>query len=969
MKKSQVFQSVVVVAITLVLVFSMTAIGSVAESNDGYKIDMGTDGNESNKGLLSGGNDNDGGTDTNRDLQSNELTDAVQETNGVQREDAESISENGDVSNYTDEFGEVSGGASMQKNTETVRTEQLSEKTYESVNQAPVLNSDSDSEYFRNKGISKFTETGMVRSSDSELQDVTGVTNGRSGGSVDSITLADESSTVPVPQTPESNAQQTASGVEVTGGANGDEYAFKRASDGTVHVTTKDGKPTSLPAGTELNVQTTEMSSAGSREVTYTSPPESLNSKAKAQTEAIIESENAETNTEKSRAISDWLKENKEYRADSTYTSDDEISSFITEKNGGSAEEFAMAHTAMSREAGVPSRVATGYKKPSRESETTRAMDKHAWSETRTENGNWVTVDPTPSERDEELQQVRNGNPSDTTMGLDESVVEEVASTQPNAREVSSETSSGTQSSIGEQSGGENDAQQPVGEDSGSESSEDESPSRDTPEQVTASPPYDIAVSPDPIPGKRITITVTGSEGTPASGIGVVVNNKLVGIADSQGQVQITTPYTTRLEITTKQPDASEVTGRFAVPKQASDSAQRVFELPVDVNTSTGVVLPGEQATITAMISDTPIAGAGIAINGESVGTANANGELTTTLPNDVATGETVAVTVTRGGIRGEDTIQLAEPQLKADSGIAPLPFTEATFTSIKQKNGETKPVTGTEITVRDGNGDVVTSSTVNSDGVVNASIPVTSSITGSAGVSGVETTASITGIYYWIGGVGVVFGGVVIVAGRAVYMRRDVIIQGLGKIKQVIVSYNKVLRKIQTELRNIRERVVSLLVSIVEYGAEKKTRVIAHLRGVGVKTFIVEKIRALFAWLVKNTPVGGSENSDVQFTSNTSRGAEQRDGEHSKAAETIIREYWGRVVQFTIRRASQTSKTTVEIKNKAVNMGLPEKHTARIQRAFTDIEYGKKTGESRLPDASESAEELQNTSDINIKE
>lgn len=969
MKKSQLFQSVVIAAIVIVLIFSMTAIGSVAESNDGYKINMGGGENESNKGLLSGDNNNNKNQDKTHDLQNNELTDAVQETNGIQREDAESMGENGGVGEYTNEFGEVSGGASMQKNTETVRTEQLSEKTYESVNQAPVLKSSGDSEYFRNKGISKFTETGMVRSSDSDLKDVTGVNNGGNGGeSGASITLKDESSTVPIPQTSKSNTQQTATGVEVTGGANGDEYAFKRASDGTVHVTTKDGEPTSLPAGTELNVQTTEMSDTASTDVTYTSPPDSLNSKAREQTQAIIESENAETNTEKSRAISDWLKENKEYRADSTYESDEEISSFITEKNGGSAEEFAIAHTAMSREAGVPSRVATGYKKPSRESETTRAMDKHAWSETQTESGDWVTVDPTPSERDGELQRVRNGNPSNTTMGLDESVVEQVESTQPTAREVTTGNDTVTDSTVVETGDGSGESQSRRDE-PGEESPGDDSQSRETPKQVTASPPYDISVSPDPIPGKRITITVTGDEGTPASGIGVVMNGELVGVADSQGQVQITTPYTTRLEITTKQPDSTGLTGSFAVPQQTSDVAQRVFELPVDVNTTTGVVLPGEQATITAVISDTPVDGAHISINGESVGTANANGELTTTLPSDVSTGDMVDVTVTRGDIRGRDTIQLAEPQLKADGGVAPLPFTEATFTSIKTKNSESKPVTSTEITVHDGDGDVVVSSDVNNDGVVNASIPVTSSVTGSASISGVETTASITGIYYWIGGVGVVLSGVVIVAGRSLYRKRDVVLQYLGKVKEVVLSYNAVLQKIQQELRNIKERVVSLIVTAVEYGVNKKERVITQLRSIGVKAFIKQKIRALFAWLVKNTPVGGSENSDVQFTSQRSTGNEQERGGRSKTAETIIREYWGRVVRFTIRRASQTSKTTVEIKNKAVNMGLPEKHTTRIQRAFTDIEYGKKTGESRLNDASESAEQLQNTSEINIKD
>ncbi len=105
---------------------------------------------------------------------------------------------------------------------------------------------------------------------------------------------------------------------------------------------------------------------------------------------------------DKSQAIFDHLHDNYRYDLDIPVQTDDgdTVDWFLFEQKAGYCEQFASAMVVMSRLAGIPARLATGYSPGTYNPITgyyeVKGSDAHAWAELYFPNFGWVSFNPTP---------------------------------------------------------------------------------------------------------------------------------------------------------------------------------------------------------------------------------------------------------------------------------------------------------------------------------------------------------------------------------------------------------------------------------------------------------------------------------------------------------------------------------------------------------------------------------------------
>jgi hypothetical protein len=110
----------------------------------------------------------------------------------------------------------------------------------------------------------------------------------------------------------------------------------------------------------------------------------------------------ARTRTEAAQRIAEFLRKNYRYTLDIAPLKADEnpLEVFLFKQKKGHCEYFASAMAVMLRQAGIPSRVVTGFL--SEEWNTrghyfvVRMKDAHAWVEASVESDRWVSFDPSP---------------------------------------------------------------------------------------------------------------------------------------------------------------------------------------------------------------------------------------------------------------------------------------------------------------------------------------------------------------------------------------------------------------------------------------------------------------------------------------------------------------------------------------------------------------------------------------------
>lgn len=766
--------------------------------------------------------------------------------------------------------------------------------------------------------------------------------------------------------------------VSILGGADPSEYEFRRGEDGTIIVTDGRGNLSTLPEGTELRVTTVGTGSAQTPtdprtlDGRYTETPDDLPGVVGETASEVVASRNAETNREKADAVTSWLEENKEYRANATHdASEDAVGAFLTDMEGGHSDYFATTTVMMLREEGVPARVATGYvdESPSSDDDGVGAMDQHTWVEVYTEDEGWVTYDPTPTDTKREVQtDVQAGDQGATEYGVHEDVIG--AWGRGDHAVTGGET--------GQQAGVPN----------------DNKPYPDSGEMLE--PPYDISVNPEPTPGAEVTVRVT-KDGTPVHGAVVSFNGNSVGRTDPDGTVVAQVPYTDSLTITAAPPaDHSSTSynqvyfsgaagGAFAssmaTQEDNPENSSETYDLPTEISVeSDGLVVPGKTLTATFTIDGNPVPGVDVYVDGEFAGRTDSDGKTEIEMPEDVTGGETVTVRVNRDELQSETTVKIAEPSVEVDTGLIALPGTTAEISVVATDGTHEQEVTDQTVTVVDADGNPVASSKevhIGADGTATVTLPWSNAMEVTTSLYGTETTTTVSGLYYRLGAIVVVLVSLVGTGVVFVYQRGvpadavtsrfyGVLFAVAGWLHRFGAHLYAVIvqgyRKFRVGLRNVWRRLTRRdLRGAVRYVLETPIRAVK--RFVAFLRSIPERLAALFTASadgdgeVSNNPPGTAGNSSAGTTS------------QDLTSYDRIRSCWRWLVRNVIGRAGRTTKTTVEIGEAAINRGFPAGPVRRLRRAFQDVEYGFRDPEKRVGEAEDAVENLRRETDDQTEE
>ncbi|MFB6236220.1 MAG: DUF4382 domain-containing protein [Halopenitus sp.] len=158
-----------------------------------------------------------------------------------------------------------------------------------------------------------------------------------------------------------------------------------------------------------------------------------------------------------------------------------------------------------------------------------------------------------------------------------------------------------------------------------------------------------LEFSEKPVRGENATLTVTRNDSAVANA-SVTVNEETVGTTNADGQLTVTIPDAEEVEVTAEHDDAEgELEVEFKGGEQdekedakddegneTEDGETEEAEDATSLNaTFVGNVTQGENATVRVTRNDSAVANATVEVNGESVGTTNADGELTFQVPEE----------------------------------------------------------------------------------------------------------------------------------------------------------------------------------------------------------------------------------------------------------------------------------------------------------------------------------------------
>jgi transglutaminase-like putative cysteine protease len=397
-------------------------------------------------------------------------------------------------------------------------------------------------------------------------------------------------------------------------------------------------------------------------------------------------------------AIEAWLEANKEYDLNASKPEGDFVDGFLFEQDEGYCEYFATSMVVMLRTQGIPARYVTGFSpgQPGADGQyVVRGMNAHAWVEVYFPEEGWVRFDPTPAT---DRLQTEQSALEEARSGGEEGV--DTPDTENQTYDPEDPTSpgeiNGTDGPVdGNESTG-NESGDPGAPDDGDIGGDDPAPPDDG--ETRDDPTLNVSVAPEPEPGREATVTVTRG-GDPVPDTAVYFNDERVGVTDATGAVTATVPYVANLTITvvenattsagavpppvtvdalagttpddgpTYAPASAElVVG--AAPDNETNESSETYELVAEVGLSApeGSV-PGEDVRIRATVNDRPLPEAEVTVDGRFVGTTDADGELTISMPyRDSAT-----VAVQRGDLSAETTVDVdTSAALSIDGRLVP---------------------------------------------------------------------------------------------------------------------------------------------------------------------------------------------------------------------------------------------------------------------------------------------------------
>ena len=607
-----------------------------------------------------------------------------------------------------------------------------------------------------------------------------------------------------------------------------------------------------------------------------------------------------ETRYDAAVAVEEWLIENKGYSLDAYEQSDDIADTFVFEMDAGYCEYFATAMAEMLRTQDIPTRYAVGYSSGQPVGNNTyevRAMNAHAWVEVYFDGIGWVQFDPTPGDSRLQAQQ--------------EALAEEGES-----YDVEEPGSPGETFELNETENGDIDPLPGNGEEG-----------------------YAVEFDSNPTPGATVTITVT-EDGDATPFVAVEINNESVGITDGNGTVTATVPEAESFTIAVREPtdptdideeafasigvSGSTSAGSGQAPDLTVETADGEFDplvfsddewaLPdpeagevvheetIEVDTEatitvSGETLPGNEITVTAMNGGTPVTGATVRVDGESVAETGIDGRATVTVPEQsgVATIEAES-----GIITGETEITVPELSVDVEPDLPlALPFgtatVEATFDN-SSAVGALVEVDGQPVAMTDANGEAT------------IALPAAGDAEISVSQYDARTTITVDGLFI---NAGMIIGGVVLLGLLAV----GALVARGYRSGAAIAS---VPRQIGHTVATLPHRLVWTLLALASATSTVGTRLRTTLRSVlvliGVRKQVVQP---------QETALIAAE--------------EVRSEDHA-----AVRDAWAEFCTYVSVPAA--TNTPGELAAHAITEdGLPEESVNSLLSTFRAVEYGER--------------------------
>lgn len=511
-------------------------------------------------------------------------------------------------------------------------------------------------------------------------------------------------------------------------------------------------------------------------------------------------------------------------------------------------------------------------------------------------------------------------------------------------------------------------------------------------------PPYDIALQSEPVPGNEVTVTVT-KDGEPVPGAVVRFNGTVVGLTDTAGEVRAPVPYVRELNVTAEpliivdDEQAPEDSGggddtlattaggghaatavahgtqaATARPVQETNSSA-TFEVPADIEAVPDEPpLPGELVQVTIQREGQGIPHLEVYVQDELVGVTDENGSVELPIPPDAETGGDVRVEAERNQFAGAATLDVAELEIEIDPGLIALPGTSADV-EVRAVDGEREMgVEGVQTTVTD-NGVVITREQTDEDGTATVGLPWSNSVTASASAYGTTVSTTQTGMLYHLAAVlavpllGLIVGGV--------WLRRNPAVADGAKnwLINAVITLGHALRRLGRRIAAAARRVRAAL-------ARPLARLRAAVRGLGVvrslsplrwllyrgrrlRAALMGLLLAPLRWLLGDSSSEGSTaTTDTDTSDGTDTTAVTATDTTALGAYRRLLLAWRWLVQRVVGRSR--TKTAIEVEERALEAGLPERPVRRLRRAFQDVEYGFADPEEKVETAEDAVESLQ---------
>jgi transglutaminase-like putative cysteine protease len=358
----------------------------------------------------------------------------------------------------------------------------------------------------------------------------------------------------------------------------------------------------------------------------------------------------------------------------------------------------------------------------------------------------------------------------------------------------------------------------------------------------------------------------------------------------------------------------------------------------VTVETDPDPLVIGGEATVAVTSTGDPVANGTVRVRGEPVGTTNATGRLSFTVPAGLAAGE-VPLTVRTDTVNGGELVAVAAFQLTpASDRVLAWPGERV---AVQATVGDA-PIAGVPVAQ---NGSVI--ATTDANGTVQVPVSAAPTTTVSAGYVGRQATARIENrlLNTAVRALGVV----VIIAGVLAVLAREYDVAGTarggavrlaGGLRRGVAGVVARGRRLPALGRAARRRGIrASLTAIGQWLRHRIQRVRAWLPASLLGYLFVLAVQLYRALTGTDTGDAGPDASDEPATA-APAGTGQLDADAGPATWRSIRAVWDVFVGLVFRRVPAT-RTPGEIARTAIANGFPREPVLRLTNAFRAAAYG----------------------------